>query len=133
MSSNTSVTAELPTGSTPMIITFFLPGTVLRSDGLWPWTSADGLKTRRYSAGRSNAAPSSKAMCSVRLSFDSRISLGQRFESMIRFSRGLLHVVELTRRAKRLHYRFEPTHPSVETSCLSRPRASLPQLHRRRL
>src|SRR3954468_15540228 len=89
-----------------MIMTLFLPGTVLRSEGLWPWTSADGLETRRYSAGRSNAAPSSKATWSVRLSFANRISVGQRFASMIRSFRVLLHVVKLTRHAKRLYYRL---------------------------
>src|SRR5215212_10555662 len=98
-----------------MIMTFFLPGTVLRSEGLWPRISADGLKTRRYSAGRSNAAPSSKATWSVRLSFANRISVGQRFASMIRSFRVLLHVVKLTRHAKRLHYRLDPTHPLIGT------------------
>src|SRR3954468_5414469 len=98
-----------------MIMTLFLPGTVLRSEGLWPWTSADGLETRRYSAGRSNAAPSSKATWSVRLSFANRISVGQRFASMIRSFRVLLHVVKLTRQAERLHYRPDPTHPLIGT------------------
>src|SRR5215212_5732906 len=97
-----------------MIMTLFLPGTVLRSEGLWPWTSADGLETRRYSAGRSNAAPS-KATWSVRLSFANRISVGQRFASMIRSFRVLLHVVKLTRQAERLHYRPDPTHPLIGT------------------
>src|SRR5215208_7658957 len=63
-----------------MIMTFFLPATVLRSEGLWP-----------------------------------RISVGQRFASMIRSLRVLLHVVKLTRHAKRLHYRPDPTHPLVGT------------------
>ena len=40
-----------------------------------------------------------------------RISVGQRFASMIRSFRALLHVVKLTRHAKRLHYRPDPTHP----------------------
>jgi cyclic pyranopterin phosphate synthase len=63
-----------------MIMTFFLPATVLRSEGLWP-----------------------------------RISVGQRFASMVRSFRALLHVVKLTRHAKRLHYRPDPTHPLVGT------------------
>src|SRR4051794_3332161 len=66
-----------------MMATSRLPGTVLRSDGLWPCTSADGLSTRRYSAASANAVPSSKATCSVRPSFDRRISVGQRFAFML--------------------------------------------------
>src|SRR5918994_5654055 len=61
-----------------MISTSALPGTVLRSDGLWPWTSAEGLATRRYSAGRSKARPSSKTTLRLRLSLARRISVGHR-------------------------------------------------------
>ena len=45
--------------------------------------SAEGLVTRRYSAGRLKAVPSSKAICRLRLSFDSLISVGQRSDAMI--------------------------------------------------
>jgi hypothetical protein len=66
-----------------MISTFRLPGTVLRSDGLWPWTSADGLVTRRYSAGSAKAEPSSNAMLRLRRSLARRSSVGQRFGSIL--------------------------------------------------
>src|SRR4051812_3246267 len=54
-----------------------LPGTVLRSSAEWPCTSALGLFTRRYSAGRSNVSPPSKLTVSVLRSLCRRNSLGQ--------------------------------------------------------
>src|SRR5262245_30393383 len=61
-----------------MISTFCLPGTVLRSSGECPCTSALGLFTRRYSAGSAKLSPPSNATVSVRLSLDRRNSVGQR-------------------------------------------------------
>src|SRR4051812_46241209 len=58
-------------------MTFCLPGTVLRSSGEWPWTSALGLRTRRYSAGRSKCSPLSKLIARCLRSFTSRSSVGQ--------------------------------------------------------
>src|SRR3954471_11516543 len=64
-------------GCTCVISTLRLPNTVLRSAGEWPRASAEGVSTRRYSAGSSKRAPLSKAIVSRRLSDDSRISVGQ--------------------------------------------------------
>src|SRR5512146_140370 len=57
--------------------TLRLPGTVLRSSGEWPCTSALGLFTRRYSAGRSKRSPPSNDTVRVFLSLASRSSVGQ--------------------------------------------------------
>src|SRR5919201_3961546 len=57
--------------------TSFLPGTVLRSSGEWPCTSALGLVTRKYSADKSNDSPLSKATVSVLRSLCNRSSVGQ--------------------------------------------------------
>src|ERR1700746_293846 len=46
--------------------------------GPCPWTSADGLSTRRYSAGRRNRVPSSKTTSSSFSAFLRRSSSGQR-------------------------------------------------------
>src|ERR1700719_4621286 len=56
--------------------TLRLPGTVLRSLGVWPCTSALGLRTRRYSALRSKLSPLSNAIVSVLRSLCSRSSVG---------------------------------------------------------
>src|ERR1700686_1780046 len=61
--------------------TLRLPGTVLRSSGAWPCTSALGLRTRRYSALRSKLSPLSKAMVSVLRSLCSRSSVGHGCET----------------------------------------------------
>src|SRR6516225_10723717 len=58
------------------IATSRLPATVLRSSGAWPCTSALGLFTRRYSAGRSKCSPLAKPTVRVRLSLCSRSSVG---------------------------------------------------------
>ena len=47
-------------GLTSKIPTSRLPATILRSSGVWPWTSALGLSTRRCSAGSTKELPSSK-------------------------------------------------------------------------
>src|SRR3972149_11216081 len=60
-----------------MISTFFLADTVLRSSAEWPCTSALGLFTRRYSAGKSKRSPPSKVTVSVLRSLCRRSSLGQ--------------------------------------------------------
>src|ERR1044072_8024690 len=57
-------------------MTFFFPGTVLRSSGEWPCTSALGLFTRRYSAGNAKRSPPSNATLSVFLSLERRSSEG---------------------------------------------------------
>ena len=55
----------------------FLPATVLRSSGEWPWTSALGLWTRRYSASSSKLSPLSKTTLSALRSLRRRNSVGQ--------------------------------------------------------
>src|SRR5579863_3571659 len=47
------------------------------SPGPCPWTSAEGLSTRRYSAGRLNRLPSSNSMSSRFSAFLRRSSTGQ--------------------------------------------------------
>src|ERR1700753_2842917 len=54
-----------------------LPGTVLRSSGECPCTSALGLFTRRYSAGSSKRSPLSKLTASVAPPRRSLSSVGQ--------------------------------------------------------
>src|SRR5579872_2085732 len=54
-----------------------LPGTSCLCEGLWPWTSAEGLSTRKYSAGRWKVEPSSKSISSTRSARFRRISSGQ--------------------------------------------------------
>src|SRR6267154_2219821 len=61
--------------------TLRLPGTVLRSFGACPCTSALGLRMRRYSAVRSKLSPLSKAIVSVLRSLWSRSSVGHGCES----------------------------------------------------
>src|SRR5258708_27146088 len=61
--------------------TLRLPGTVLRSFGACPCTSALGLRTRRYSALRSKLSPLSNAMVSVLRSLCSRSSVGHGCET----------------------------------------------------
>src|ERR1700730_8275211 len=77
MSSNVSRTAYLPTGCTSRICTASLPPTVRRSLGEWPWTSALGLRMRKYSAARSKLSPWRKATVSALRSLCSRNSVGQ--------------------------------------------------------
>src|SRR5665647_2660373 len=60
-----------------MMPTLILPGTVLRSAGEWPCTSALGLLMRRYSAGRSKLPSPSKETVSVLRSLCRRNSVGQ--------------------------------------------------------
>src|SRR5580704_9845923 len=47
-----------------MIPTWMRPGTITFCPGPWPCTSADGLSTRKYSAGRLNFLPSSNSISS---------------------------------------------------------------------
>src|SRR5436305_3285676 len=47
-----------------MMPTWARPAMIVFSPGPWPCTSADGLSTRRYSAGRLNSLPSSKRISS---------------------------------------------------------------------
>src|SRR6516162_4515320 len=61
-----------------MIPTCTRPATRVFWPGPCPWTSADGLSTRRYSAGRRNRVPSSKATSSSFSAFFRRSSTGQR-------------------------------------------------------
>src|SRR5260370_35242624 len=61
--------------------TLRLPGTVLRSFGACPCTSALGLRTRRYSALKSKRSPLSNAMVSVLRSLCSRSSVGHGCET----------------------------------------------------
>src|SRR3974390_3077904 len=63
-------------GRTSRIMTSFLPGTVLRSSGAWPCTSALGLFTRRYSADKSKVSPTSKLTVRTLLSLRNRSSVG---------------------------------------------------------
>src|SRR5271165_6544193 len=59
-----------------MMPTWARPGTRILWPGPWPWTSADGLSTRRYSAGRPKLAPSSKLISRRFSAFLSRSSVG---------------------------------------------------------
>src|SRR5215472_15984594 len=61
-----------------MIPTCARPATRVFCPGPWPCTSADGLSTRRYSAGRRNRLPSWKATSSSFSAFFKRSSTGQR-------------------------------------------------------
>src|ERR1700681_790418 len=54
-----------------------LPGTSCFWPGPWPWTSAEGLSTRRYSAGSWKLSPPSKSTSSRFSARLSRISVGQ--------------------------------------------------------
>src|SRR3954447_24922172 len=60
-----------------MMPTWTRPATIVFSPGPWPCTSADGLSTRRYSAGRLNSLPSSKRISSRFSVFFRRSSTGQ--------------------------------------------------------
>src|SRR5207248_6263773 len=60
-----------------MIPIWARPATIVFSPGPWPCTSADGLSTRRYSAGRLNSLPSSKRISSRFSAFFRRSSTGQ--------------------------------------------------------
>src|SRR5262245_62057978 len=57
--------------------TFSLPVTVISWPGAWPFTSALGLSTRRYSAERRKRDPSSKVISRMRPPGLRRISCGQ--------------------------------------------------------
>src|ERR1700730_14626809 len=61
-----------------MMPTWARPGTNVFWPGPCPCTSADGLSTRRYSAGRENRLPSSKAISRTFSAFLRRNSVGQR-------------------------------------------------------
>src|SRR5262249_38847818 len=61
-----------------MIPTWARPATKVLCPGPCPCTSADGLSTRRYSAGRENRLPSSKETSSSFSAFFRRSSTGQR-------------------------------------------------------
>src|SRR5664279_2665096 len=71
-----------------MMPTLRLPGTVLRSSGEWPCTSALGLFTRKYSAERSKLPAFSKVTDRVLRSLWSRISDGQACASVTGISSG---------------------------------------------
>src|ERR1700680_34198 len=60
-----------------MMPTWARPAMIVFSPGPCPCTSADGLSTRRYSAGRLNWRPSSKAMSSRFSARFRRSSTGQ--------------------------------------------------------
>src|SRR5438105_12190328 len=60
-----------------MMPTWARPATIIFSPGPCPCTSADGLSTRRYSAGRLNSLPSSKRISSRFSAFFRRSSTGQ--------------------------------------------------------
>src|ERR1700736_4370237 len=60
-----------------MMPTWARPATIVFSPAPWPCTSADGLSTRRYSAGRLNVLPSSKLISSRFSARFSRSSTGQ--------------------------------------------------------
>src|ERR1700733_11475504 len=47
-----------------MMPTWMRPGTITFCPGPWAWTSAEGLSTRKYSAGRLNFLPSSNSISS---------------------------------------------------------------------
>src|SRR5947209_8084137 len=58
------------------MVTLRFPPTVLRCASECPCTSADGLATRKSSAGSANVLPSSNVTASARRSFTRRISTG---------------------------------------------------------
>src|SRR3981189_1707009 len=60
-----------------MMPTWARPATIVFSPAPCPCTSADGLSTRRYSAGRLNCLPSSKLISSRFSAFFRRSSTGQ--------------------------------------------------------
>src|SRR5262249_29600724 len=60
-----------------MIPTWARPGTSVFCPGPWPCTSAEGLSTRRYSAGRRNRRPLSKPISSTFSACLRRSSIGQ--------------------------------------------------------
>src|ERR1700730_120648 len=60
-----------------MMPTWARPATIVLSPAPCPCTSADGLSTRRYSAGRLNCLPSSKLISSRFSAFFRRSSTGQ--------------------------------------------------------
>src|SRR5947209_6207452 len=60
-----------------MMPTWARPAMIVFSPGPWPCTSADGLSTRKYSAGRLNWRPSSKVMSSRFSARFRRSSTGQ--------------------------------------------------------
>src|ERR1700686_1399918 len=70
-----------------------LPGTVLRSLGAWPCTSALGLRTRRYSALRSKRSPLSNAIVSVLRSLCSRSSVGHGCEVSVIVGRSFVAAI----------------------------------------
>src|SRR5215471_6672726 len=71
-----------------MILTAFLPATVLRSSGECPCTSALGLRTRRYSAESSKRSPWSKVISRAARSLRSRTSVGHRHRPVTPRERG---------------------------------------------
>src|SRR5580700_7023393 len=83
-----------------MMPTLRLLGTVLRSSGEWPCTSALGLFTRRYSAVRSKLAPSPKVTVSVLRSLCRRISVGQACVSLVVMARSYSAAGYFTNRAR---------------------------------
>src|SRR5215475_13708377 len=66
-----------------MTATSRLPGTVFRSSAEWPCTSALGLFTRKYSAGKSKRSPPSNVTVKVFRSLCRRNSVGQACGSVI--------------------------------------------------
>src|SRR5690606_14112670 len=60
-----------------MMPTWRRPATTVFCPGPWPCTSAEGLSTRRNSAGRVNEAPSSNVTVSVFAARLTRSSIGQ--------------------------------------------------------
>src|SRR5258707_14637908 len=60
-----------------MMPTWARPATIVFSPAPCPCTSADGLSTRRYSAGRLNCLPSSNLISSRFSAFFRRSSTGQ--------------------------------------------------------
>src|SRR5688572_26957520 len=64
-------------GSSLVMETLRLPNTSCSCPGPWPFTSALGLSTRRYSASRSNDSPVSKRMLRMRPCCFDKSSRGQ--------------------------------------------------------
>src|SRR6266436_4515051 len=92
--------------------TLRLPGTVLRSAGECPCTSALGLRTRRYSADRSKLSPLSKTIVSVLRSLCNRSSVGQGCEAS--FIGAFLSPLDDTRTLRRRPCESRDPYPAAD-------------------
>src|SRR5215472_2558165 len=77
-SENAGCTAYEPTGSSERISMSRLPVCSTSCPGPWPFTSAEGEYTRRYSYGSRKLRPSAKAISSTRDFWCSVIAVGTR-------------------------------------------------------